>query len=101
MRQTYKQVPNPDGYLRIGYWFCGENPNNTVVETDEGTSQFSDFTFTRERRRRTKGPALQESILRRAEVRRLRPVAAAHEPIAQAGPVPCGHGLSFSIRISL
>jgi hypothetical protein len=46
VRQTYKQVPNPDGYLRIGYWYCGENPNNTVVETGEGTSQFGDFTFT-------------------------------------------------------
>ncbi len=46
VRQTYKQVPNPDGYLRINYWYCGENPNNTVVETGEGTSQFSDFTFT-------------------------------------------------------
>jgi len=46
VQQTYKQVPNEDGYLRIGYWFCGENPNNTVEKTDEGTSQFSDFTFT-------------------------------------------------------
>lgn len=46
VQQTYKQVPNPDGYLRIGYWHCGENPNNTVEQTDEGTSQFSDFTFT-------------------------------------------------------
>jgi hypothetical protein len=48
VRQTYKQVPNPDGYLRIGYWHCGENPNNVVVETEEGTSQFGDFTFTSE-----------------------------------------------------
>jgi hypothetical protein len=39
-------VPNPDNYLRIGYWFCGENPNNVVVETPEGTSQFGEFTFT-------------------------------------------------------
>jgi hypothetical protein len=44
--QTYKQVPNPDGSLRIGYWHCGENPNNVVEKTAEGTSQFSDFTFT-------------------------------------------------------
>ena len=44
VRQTYKQVSNPD--VRIGYWYCGENPNNTVVETGEGTSQFKDFTFT-------------------------------------------------------
>jgi hypothetical protein len=48
VRQTYKQVPNPDNYLRINYWFCAENPNNTVVETDEGASQFGDFTFTDE-----------------------------------------------------
>jgi hypothetical protein len=45
-QQTYKQVPNPDGYLRIGYWHCGENPNNAVEQTGDGTSQFSDFTFT-------------------------------------------------------
>ncbi|HVJ29592.1 MAG TPA: hypothetical protein VNA66_04720 [Gammaproteobacteria bacterium] len=46
VQQTYKQVPNEDGYLRIGYWYCGENPNNAVEKTDEGASQFSDFTFT-------------------------------------------------------
>ena len=46
VQQTYKQVPNEDGALRIGYWYCGENPNNAVEKTDEGTSQFSDFTFT-------------------------------------------------------
>lgn len=46
VQQTYKQVPNPDGYLRIGYWHCGENPNNAVEQTSDGTSQFSDFTFT-------------------------------------------------------
>jgi hypothetical protein len=46
VRQTFEQVPNPDGYLRIGYWHCGENPNNVVVQTEEGTSQFADFEFT-------------------------------------------------------
>jgi hypothetical protein len=46
VQQTYKQVPNPDGALRIGYWNCNENPNNAVIQTDEGTSQFGDFTFT-------------------------------------------------------
>ncbi len=46
VQQTYKQLPNADGYLRIGYWHCGENPNNAVEQTDDGTSQFSDFTFT-------------------------------------------------------
>jgi hypothetical protein len=48
VQQTYKQVPNEDGYLRIGYWHCSENPNNTVEQTDDGTSQFSNFSFTDE-----------------------------------------------------
>src|SRR5688572_9763695 len=48
VQQTFKEVPNPDGYLRIGYWHCGENPNNAIEQTDDGTSQFSDFTFTDE-----------------------------------------------------
>jgi hypothetical protein len=52
VQQTYKQVPNPDRSLRIGYWHCGENPNNAVEQTDEGTSQFSDFTFTEQDDRR-------------------------------------------------
>lgn len=47
-QQTYRQVPNPDGYLRIPYWHCTENKNNVVVETDEGSSQFQDFSFTDE-----------------------------------------------------
>jgi hypothetical protein len=48
VQQTYRQVPNPDGLLRIGYWHCGENPNNAVEKTSDGTSQFTDFTFTDE-----------------------------------------------------
>ena len=31
--------------LRIRYWHCQENPNNTVYETEDGTSQFADFNF--------------------------------------------------------
>ena len=46
VQQTYKQVPNPDKELRINYWYCGENPNNAIIKTDEGTSEFDDFTFT-------------------------------------------------------
>jgi hypothetical protein len=46
VQQTYKQVSNQDGAVRIDYWFCGENPNNAVTQTSDGTSQFGEFTFT-------------------------------------------------------
>jgi hypothetical protein len=45
-QQTYARVDDQDGALRIRYWHCTENPNNAVVETEEGASQFDDFTFT-------------------------------------------------------
>jgi hypothetical protein len=48
VQQTYRLVPNEDGYLRIGYWHCGENPNNVIERTEEGSSTFDDFTFTDE-----------------------------------------------------
>ena len=45
-RQVYKQLSNDDRSLRIRYWHCGENQNNVVIETEEGGSDFADFTFT-------------------------------------------------------
>jgi hypothetical protein len=45
-QQTYKQISNPDASLRVRYWHCSENPNNVVVETADGSSQFQDFEFT-------------------------------------------------------
>ena len=45
-RQVYKRLSNDDLSLRIRYWNCGENQNNTVEQTSTGTSDFSDFTFT-------------------------------------------------------
>jgi hypothetical protein len=45
-RQVYKQLSNDDASLRIRYWNCGENQNNTVEKTGTGTSDFSNFTFT-------------------------------------------------------
>ncbi len=45
-RQVYKQLSNDDLSLRIRYWNCGENQNNAVEQTDTGTSDFSNFTFT-------------------------------------------------------
>lgn len=47
-RQVYRKLSNDDRSLRIRQWHCGENPNNVVVETDEGGSDFLDFTFTDE-----------------------------------------------------
>lgn len=45
-RQVYKRLSNEDHSLRIRYWHCGENQNNVVIETEEGGSDFADFTFT-------------------------------------------------------
>ena len=99
-------MPNPDGYLRIDYWYCGENPNNTVVETGEGTSQFSDFTFTDKDDGQTASSAARQLrawllVLRRPEVGDLPGRSrASRASRASPGPVPCGHGLIFSIGIS-
>jgi hypothetical protein len=45
-RQSYAKLDDPDKALRIRYWHCGENQNNSVVQTPEGSTQFQDFTFT-------------------------------------------------------
>jgi hypothetical protein len=47
VQQTYKFVPNVED-VRLDYWHCGENPNNLVEQTEDGSSTFSDFTFTDE-----------------------------------------------------
>jgi hypothetical protein len=44
-RQSYTRLHNPDNSLRIRHWACKGNPNNDVIETEEGGSQFTDFTF--------------------------------------------------------
>jgi hypothetical protein len=44
----YDRVVNPEASLRIRYWNCTENPNNDVFETPEGSTQYTDFTFTPE-----------------------------------------------------
>jgi len=46
--QAYAKLTNDDKSLRIRYWHCSENPNNTVFETEEGGTDFLDFTFTEE-----------------------------------------------------
>jgi hypothetical protein len=47
-KQEYARLTNDDKALRIRYWYCGENPNNAVFETEEGGTDFIDFTFTQE-----------------------------------------------------
>ena len=44
-RQSWTRLSNDDTLLRIQYWDCRENSNNSIIQTDEGTSQFPDFTF--------------------------------------------------------
>jgi hypothetical protein len=45
-KHTYVKLTNDDKSLRIHYWDCAENQNNTVIQTEDGSSQFRDFTFT-------------------------------------------------------
>jgi hypothetical protein len=43
--RRYRRVPNADKALRMNYWHCGENPNNEVYKTPDGSTQFRDFSF--------------------------------------------------------
>lgn len=44
-RQSYTKFKDPDNSLRIRHWACKGNPNNDVIETEEGGSQFNEFDF--------------------------------------------------------
>jgi hypothetical protein len=46
-RQSYVKLSDPDKSMRIRFWNCGENQNNTVVQTKEGATEFRGFTFTK------------------------------------------------------
>ena len=48
VKQFYPKLSNENRSLRIHYWHCFENQNNDVYETEEGRTQFRDFTFTDE-----------------------------------------------------
>ena len=45
VQQRYAKLPDDDKTLRIRYWNCAENENNAVHQTQDGTTQFNDFTF--------------------------------------------------------
>jgi hypothetical protein len=44
-RQSYTKLTNDDKILRMNHWACKGNPNNDVIETKVGGSDFKDFTF--------------------------------------------------------
>jgi hypothetical protein len=46
VQRRYSPVSNADKNLRIRYWNCSENPNNAVVKTKDGSTDFKDLTFT-------------------------------------------------------
>jgi hypothetical protein len=46
VRQFYQRLSNEDRQLRIHFWHCFENQNNDVVETEQGGTDFTNFTFT-------------------------------------------------------
>ena len=48
VRQTYQKLSDPDRSLRIRYWDCAENQNNSVYQTSDGSTQFKNFTFTKD-----------------------------------------------------
>jgi hypothetical protein len=45
-KQTYMKLDDPDRSTRIRYWNCGENQNNSVVQTKDGATAFRSLTFT-------------------------------------------------------
>ena len=45
-KQSYAKLDDQGRSLRIRYWHCGENENNSVVQTEGGSTEFRDFTFT-------------------------------------------------------
>lgn len=46
VQRRYARVPDRDKALRIRYWDCSENPNNDVIKTPDGSTDFKGFTFT-------------------------------------------------------
>jgi hypothetical protein len=59
-RQSWTKLTNDDFLLRINYWDCRENANNAIVITDEGTSQFRDFTFVKDDAATSSDPKVKE-----------------------------------------
>ncbi|HVH26383.1 MAG TPA: hypothetical protein VM818_06475 [Vicinamibacterales bacterium] len=68
-RQSWTELTNDDKQLRIRYWDCRENPNNAIITTDAGTSQFPDFTFVPNDGEVSSDPAVKQAQEGRGGVR--------------------------------
>jgi hypothetical protein len=55
-KQSYARLSDPDKMMRIRYWNCGENQNNSVYQTTDGSTQFKEFTFTTPQERKKETP---------------------------------------------
>ena len=44
-KQSYVKLDNADKSLRIRYWNCGENENNSVFQANDGSTKFKSFNF--------------------------------------------------------
>jgi hypothetical protein len=44
-RQSWSLVPNKDRAVRIRYWDCRENSNNSIVKQEDGSSEYKGFDF--------------------------------------------------------
>jgi hypothetical protein len=60
-RQSWTKLSDEHKELRIRYWDCRENPNNTIITTEQGTSQFKDFTFVPNDAASSSDPAVQQA----------------------------------------
>jgi hypothetical protein len=74
-RQSWTQLTNDDRALRIRYWDCRENPNNAIITTESGTSQFPDFTFVPD----DAAASTDEAVRRAQEAQRARDAQNAQE----------------------
>lgn len=45
VRHTYAPTDDENGELRIRHWYCEENQNNQVYQTDSGGTDYSDLSF--------------------------------------------------------
>lgn len=45
LKVRYVVQPNDDKFLRVRHWECTENPNNAVIQTESGASDYRELDF--------------------------------------------------------